>query len=64
MRLRNEPVHEKTYNMSFQLGPIKTRLYSHRFLNKARTLELCIYVEKESYYPRSENKGDDQLCSY
>ena len=31
---------------------------------KARSLKLRIKVEEELYYPCSENKGADQLCSY
>ena len=30
----------------------------------ARGLKFRIYVEEELYYPYSENKGADQLCSY
>ena len=30
----------------------------------ARSLELLIYEEEGLYYPCSENKGTDQLCSY
>ena len=31
---------------------------------KAGRLKFWLYVEKESYYPCSENRGADQLCSY
>ena len=31
--------------------------------NKARSLKFWINVEEELYYPCSENKGTDQLCS-
>ena len=31
---------------------------------KARILKSGVYVEEELYYPRSENKGADQLCSF
>ena len=31
---------------------------------RARSLKFRIYVEEELYYPSSENKGADQLCSY
>ena len=30
---------------------------------KARSLKFWIKVEEELYYPCSENKGADQLCS-
>ena len=30
----------------------------------ARSFEFWIYMEEEFYYPCSENKGADQLCSY
>ena len=30
---------------------------------KARCLKFCIEVDNELYYPNSENKGADQLCS-
>ena len=29
-----------------------------------RILKFCVEVEEELYYPSSENKGTDQLCSY
>ena len=32
--------------------------------NKATSLKLWIYVEKELFYPCGKNKGSDQLCSY
>ena len=31
---------------------------------QARSLKFRIKVEEELYYPCSENKGADQLCSY
>ena len=31
---------------------------------KARILKFQIYEEDGLFYPRSENKGTDQLCSY
>ena len=31
---------------------------------KARSLKFRLYVEEELYYPRSENKGADQLRGY
>ena len=31
---------------------------------KARILKFWVEVEEELYYPSSENKGADQLCSY
>ena len=31
---------------------------------QARSLKFLIYVEKEMYYPSSENKGADQLRGY
>ena len=31
---------------------------------KARIIKFWLYVEEELYYPSSENKGTDQLCSY
>ena len=30
VEVRNEPVHEKTNNLGFRLGPTQTGLYSHR----------------------------------
>ena len=30
---------------------------------RARSLKIRIYTEEGSYYPSSENKGADQLCS-
>ena len=30
----------------------------------ARCLKFWVYVEEALYYPCSENKGADQLCSY
>ena len=35
-----------------------------QFQEKARILKFRIYEEEELYYPCSENKGADQLCSY
>ena len=31
---------------------------------KVRLLKFWVEVEEELYYPSSENKGADQLCSY
>ena len=31
---------------------------------RARSVKFRIYVEEELYYPRSENKGADQLRGY
>ena len=44
-------MHEKTNNLGFL-----TRL--------TRDLKIWLEVEEELYYPSSENKGADQLCSY
>ena len=51
-------MHEKTNN----LGSYQVR---HRPAQKmVRGLKFWVYKEEELYYPCSENKGADQLCSY
>ena len=45
----------------------QTRSDIHRSVqlqNMARSLKFWIKEEEELYYPCSENKGADQLCSY
>ena len=49
----------------FRTGLTQTDLYRHRKeLRTRRSLKFRIYVEEELYYPRSENKGADQLRGY
>ena len=53
-----EPVIEKTNLGSDQ---VRHKLDSHKMV---RGLKSCIKVEEGLYYPFSENKGADQLCSH
>ena len=41
-----------------------TRSDTNRAVQSERSLKVWIQVEEEVYYPSSENKGTDQLCSY
>ena len=56
-----EPCHEKT-----GLGISDQVLHKPAIhpQEKARNLKFWVYIEEELYYPCSENKGADQLCSY
>ena len=62
VKLPIEPVHEKTNNLGVtNRSHINQPVQSQ---NKARSLKFWMYVEEELYYPYSENKDADQLCSY
>ena len=56
-----EPVLEKTNNLVPTGSDTNRPVQS---LKKARCSKFRIYGVKKMYYPCSENKGADQLCSY
>ena len=63
LSISDEPRREKTGLRGFRQGLTQTGLYSLR-KNNNRILKFLVYVEEELYYPCSENKDAEQLCSY
>ena len=58
-----EQVREKTNSLfGFPTRPDTNRPVKSQ--KKARSLQLCIKVEEQLYYPCSGDKDADQLCSY
>ena len=56
-----EPPRGKTNNVVSEQVRHKRPVQAQK---RARSLKFRIKVEEESYYPRSENKGADQLRGY